>query len=161
MAFGNLPVSWAGITFIAVAIILAVIETQVAGWGVLGVGSIVCFIIGGIVLFGETTPTMPSVNVSRWLVGGIAAAFALSLLYLTQVIYQSRRQGNEPLRPSLVGMSGTVTGELTPRGIVLVGSETWTAVSLDGNVISVGEPVRVSKVEGLIVTVSRQETEDA
>ena len=161
LAFGNLPVSWAGITFIAVAIILAVIETQVAGWGVLGVGSIVCFIIGGIVLFGETTPTMPSVNVSRWLVGGIAAAFALSLLYLTQVIYQSRRQGNEPLRPSLVGMSGTVTGELTPRGVVQVGSETWTAVSLDGNVISVGEPVRVSKVEGLIVTVSRQETEDA
>ena len=161
LAFGNLPVSWAGITFIVVAILLAVIETQVAGWGVLGVGSIVCFIIGGIVLFGETTPTMPSVNVSRWLVGGIAAAFALSLFYLTQVIYQSRRQGNEPLRPSLVGMSGTVTGELTPRGVVQVGSETWTAVSLDGNVINVGESVKVSKVYGLIVTVSRQETEDA
>ena len=157
LAFGNLPVSWAGVIFILVAIGLAVLETQVAGWGVLGVGSIVCFIVGGVVLFGETTPTMPSVQVSRWLVGGIAGAFTLSLLYLTQVIYQSRREGKEPLRPSLVGMSGTVTGELSPRGIVQVGSETWTAVSGDGNVIGVGEPVRVSKVDGLIVTVSRQE----
>lgn len=157
LAFGNLPVNWAGVAFILVAIVLAVLETQVAGWGVLGVGSIVCFVIGGIVLFGDTTPTMPAVHVNRWLVGGIAGTLALTLFYVVRVIYQSRRQGNEALRPALVGMTGTVTGELSPRGIVQVGNETWTAVSRDGNVIGVGEPVRVSKVDGLIVTVSRQE----
>lgn len=161
LAFGNLPVTLAGVIFIGVAIVLAVLETQVSGWGILGVGSIVCFIIGGVVLFGDTTPTMPSVHVSRWLVAGVASVFALSLFSLSRVIYQSRRQGNESLRPSLVGMSGTVTGEISPRGLVQVGSETWTAVSGDGNVIGVGEPVRVSKVDGLIVTVSRQENEDA
>ena len=160
LAFGNLPVNWAGVIFIGVAIGLAVLETQVAGWGVLGVGSIVCFVIGGVVLFGETTPTMPSIHVSRWLIGGIAGGLALTLYYVVRIIYQSRKQGDGPLRPSLVGMSGTVTGELSPRGIVQVGSETWTAVSGDGNVIGVGEPVRVSKVEGLIVTVSRQDEEE-
>ncbi len=159
LAFGNLPVNWAGVIFIGVAIALAVLETQVAGWGVLGVGSIVCFIIGGVVLFGDTTPTMPAIHVSRWLVGGIAATVALTLFWVMRIIQQSRRQGNEPLRPSLLGLSGTVTGELSPRGIVRVGSETWTAVSQDGNVIGVGEPVKVSKVDGLIVTVSRQEKE--
>ena len=159
LAFGNLPVNWAGVIFILVAIGLAVLETQVAGWGVLGIGSIVCFIIGGVVLFGETTPTMPSAQVSRWLVGGIAGALALTLLFVVRVIYQSRRQGNEQLRPSMVGMSGTVTGALSPRGIVQLGSETWTALSEDGNVIGVGEPVRVSKVDGLIVTVFRQNGE--
>ena len=159
LAFGNLPVNWFGVAFILVAIGLALLETQVSGWGILGIGSIACFIIGGVVLFGETTPTMPSVHVSRWLVGGIAGALALTMLFLVRVILQSRRQGQEPLRPALVGMTGTVTGELSPRGIVQVGSETWTAVSGDGNVIAVGEPVRVSKVDGLIVTVSRQEEE--
>jgi membrane-bound ClpP family serine protease len=57
-------------------------------------------------------------------------------------------------------MTGTVTGELDPRGVISVGSETWTAVSEDGNVISVGEPVRVSKADGLILTVSRQDEEN-
>lgn len=160
LAFGNLPVSWAGVVFILVAFVLVALEIVVAGFGILGVGAIVCFIVGGVILFGGSSPTMPSESVSRWLVGGIAGALALTLLFVVRVIYQSRRAGNLPLRPSLVGMSGTVTGELTPRGVIQLGSETWTAVSEDGNVISVGEPVKVSKVAGLILTVSRQDQED-
>jgi membrane protein implicated in regulation of membrane protease activity len=37
-----------------------------------------------------------------------------------------------------------------------VGNETWTAISEDGSVISIGEPVEVRSVEGLILTVFRQ-----
>ena len=160
LAFGNLPVNWAGVAFLFVAIALVALEIVVAGFGILGVGAIVCFIIGGLILFGGTSPTMPSVTVNRWLVGGIAGGLALTLLFVVRTIYQSRRAGDQPLRPALVGMSGTVTGELSPRGIVQVGSETWTAISEDGNVIGVGEPVNVSKVDGLILTVSRQDDED-
>jgi membrane-bound ClpP family serine protease len=53
-------------------------------------------------------------------------------------------------------MRGRVTGELTPRGIVLVGNETWTAISEDDSLIQIGEPVEVSSVDGLILTVFRQ-----
>ncbi len=161
LAFGNLPVNWAGVAFILVAIVLVVLEIVVAGFGILGVGAIVSFIVGGVILFGGDSPTMPSTPVSRWLVAGVAGALALTLSFVVWMIYQSRRAGNQSLRPSLVGMSGTVTGELAPRGIIRVGSETWTAISEDGNVISVGEPVKVSKVDGLILTVSRQDEEDA
>ncbi len=79
---------------------------------------------------------------------------------MVRVIYQSRRTGKEPLRPSLLGMSGTVTGELAPRGVIQVESETWTAVSEDGSVIEVGEPVKIARIDGLILTVSRQDEED-
>ena len=161
LAFGNLPVNWAGVAFILVAIVLAALEIQVAGWGILGIGAIVSFVIGGLVLFGGTSPTMPSAPPSRWLVGGIAGALALALLYVLRVIVQSRRAGSVPLRPSLVGMTGTVTGELAPRGVILVENETWTAISEDGTVIGVGEPVKVSKVAGLVLTVSRQHEENA
>ena len=160
LALGNLPVNWAGVAFILVAIVLAVLEVQVSGWGILGVGSIVSFIIGALVLFGGSSPTMPSVGVNLYLVGSIAGVLALTLLYVARVMYQSRRAGREPLGPSLVGVSATVTSELAPRGVIRVGSETWTAVSEDGNVISVGEQVKVSKVGGLIVTVSRQDGEE-
>ena len=160
LALGNLPVNWAGVAFILVAIVLAVLEIQVSGWGILGVGSIVSFVIGALVLFGGSSPTMPSVGVNLYLLGSIAGALALSLLYVARVISQSRRAEREPLGSSLVGMTGTVTGELAPRGVIRVGSETWTAVSEDGNVIGVGEQVKVSKVDGLIVTVSRQDGEE-
>ena len=159
LAFGNLPVNYLGVAFILVAVALAVLETQVAGWGILGVGSIVSFIFGGLVLFGGSSPTMPSDQVSVWLLVSIAGVLAVAMLFLARFIYQSRRGGQQPSRPSLVGETGTVTGELAPRGVIRVGAETWTAVSEDGNVIGIGEAVKISKVDGLIVTVSRQDQE--
>ena len=75
-------------------------------------------------------------------------------------MYQSRRAGLEPLHPGLVGMSGTVTRELAPRGVIRVGSETWTADSQDGTVIPVGESVNVSREDGLILTVTRSDRDN-
>ena len=160
LALGNLPVNWVGVAFILVAIVLAVLEVTVAGFGILGVGAVVSFVIGGLILFGGTSPTLPSLSVSRWLLGGVTAVLAFTALYVARSVYQSRRAGREPTMPAIVGATGTVTGELTPRGVVQVGNEAWTAVSEDGNVIGVGEPVKVSKVDGLILTVSRQAGEE-
>ena len=161
LAFGNLPVNYAGVAFILVAIGLVALEVVVAGFGILGVGAIVCFIVGALIIFGGTSPTMPSAPVSRWLVGGVSGAVAIGLFYVVWTAYQSRRAGRQPMTPALVGMSGTVTGELDPRGVIRVGSETWTAISEDGNVIKIGEPVIVSKVDGLILTVSREDNENS
>ena len=36
LALGNLPFNWAGVVFILLAIALAVLEIQVAGFGILG-----------------------------------------------------------------------------------------------------------------------------
>ena len=157
LALGNLPVNWAGVAFILVAIALAALEIQVSGWGILVVGSIVSFIIGGIVLFGGTSPTMPSAPVSPWLLGSIAGVLGLTLLYVVRTIWQSRRAGPLETAPSVVGALGTVSSDLAPRGLVRLSSGIWTAVSEDGNVISTGESVRVTQVDGLTVTVTRQE----
>lgn len=156
LALGNLPVNWAGAAFMLAAIVLGILETQVAGFGVLGIGAIVSFVVGGLVLFGGASPTMPSVSVSLWLLGSFAGALALALLYVVRSIYQSRREGGAATLPVLVGAIGTVASELAPRGVVRVGSESWTAVSEDGTVIPVGETVRIVGVDGLILTVGRQ-----
>lgn len=160
LALGNLPVNWAGVIFILVAVALVVLEATVAGFGILGVGAAVCFIIGGLILFGGTSPTLPSIGVNRWLLGGFTAVFAFTAVYVGRTVYQSRRAGREPSRPAIVGATGTVTGELAPTGVVQVQNETWTAVSEDGNVIHVGEAVRVISVDGLILTVFRSEDAD-
>ena len=70
--------------------------------------------------------------------------------------YQSRKQGPPLKEAVLIGSRGTVTHELAPRGVVLVGNETWTAISEDDSVISVDEPVEVRSVNGLILTVFRR-----
>ncbi len=159
LAIGNLPVNWAGVVFIVLAMVLVVLEVAVAGFGILGVGAIVSLIVGGLLLFtqfGTPSPTLPSISVSRWVLIGTVAVIGLSLAYIVGLAYQSRRQGPPEKVSVLTGSMGTVTGELAPRGVVLVGNETWTAISEDDSVISVGEPVEVRSVNGLILTVFRQ-----
>ena len=160
LAFGNLPVSWAGVVFLLLAFALAALEIVVAGFGVLGIGAVVSFIVGAVILFGGDPPTMPETEVNRWLVGGVSGALGLTLGFTMLMIYQSRRGGRTPLVEELDGMKGTVTATLAPRGAVRVRNETWTAVSEDGNVINEGETVTVRKVDGLILTVARPEQRD-
>ena len=159
LALGNLPVNWAGVVFVILASVLTVLEIVVAGFGILGVGAVVSLIVGGLILFtqfGDVSPTMPTIAVSRWLLSGTGGVVALTLMYVVRSAYQSRREGPPEKASALAGMQGTVTGELKPRGIVLVGNETWTAISEDDSVISIGEPVEVRSVDGLVLTVFRQ-----
>lgn len=157
LAAGNLPVNWAGVVFVLLAVVLAIIETQVLGFGILGVGSIISFVLGGLLLFsqfGDKSPILPEVSVNLWLLGGMAAILGLVLLYVVRTIYRSRMATPESTGPALLGASGVVAIDLAPRGRVRFGDETWTAVSQDGTVISQGESVRVTKIDGLILTVS-------
>ena len=76
------------------------------------------------------------------------------MTYVGLSAYQLRREVSPEKSHSLIGMQATVTTELSPRGIVLVGNETWTAISDDGRVITTGEAVEVQSEDGLILTVS-------
>jgi membrane-bound ClpP family serine protease len=46
---------------------------------------------------------------------------------------------------------------MDPRGTVRVANDTWTAVSADGGYISAGEQVKVISIDGLVLTVARQD----
>ena len=160
LALGNLPVNWAGVAFILLAVALAFLEVQVAGFGVLGVGAAISFIIGGLLLFfhtGAPSPTMPRIGVSMWVLAPTAAALVLGGGWALSTIVRSRRMEPVPTAPSLVGATGYATTTLDPRGTVQVASETWTAVAEGGQTISQGEAVTVVQVEGLILTVRRAE----
>jgi membrane-bound serine protease (ClpP class) len=158
LAIGNLPVNWGGVVFILLAVALAGFEVAVSGFGVLGIGAIVCLVVGGFLLFaqfGDASPTLPPIEVNPWLVGGSGAVLTAVLAYTLFNAVQSRREGRSDPASELIGTTGVVTGRLDPLGVVRVSNETWTAVSEGGRVIEVGEPVQVTGVEGLVVTVSR------
>ena len=157
LALGNLPVNWAGVVFILLAVVLIVLEIAVSGFGILGVGATVSLIVGGFLLFnqfGDISPYQPFFNVNRWLLYGSSGVVGVAMTYVGLSAYQLRREGSPEKSHRLIGMQATVTTELSPRGIVLVGNETWTAISDDGRVITTGEAVEVQSEDGLILTVS-------
>ena len=84
--------------FVLLAVVLVILETQVSGFGILGVGSIISFVVGGLLLFsqfGDRSPTLPEVSVSLWLIGGMAATLALAVLF---IVPRAWRHLNPPVR---------------------------------------------------------------
>ena len=166
VSFGNLPVNWAGVGLIILAMGLLVAELMVAGFGILGVGSLICFILGGLLLFdnfGAPDPGGLDISVNTWLIVSLAAVFGIGGLWILRTMVRSRRgeRQDRPSAPQLMGLVGEVVHELTPRGTVLIADEIWTAISEDGTVIPTGEKVIVRGLEGVILTVVRsQRSED-
>ena len=156
LALGSLPVNWAGVALIALAMVLGFLETQVTGFGVLGVGAAVCLILGGFLLFaqfGDPSPTLSPISVNPFLVVATAGSLVAGLLYLVWTIRKSNRQELGEDEVHLVGRVGTVITELAPRGVVRMEDGNWTAVADDDRVIGEGEKVIVVQMDSLILTV--------
>ena len=172
LALGNLPFNWAGIAFIALAVILAVLEIFVSGFGALGIGAVVSLIIGGLLLFGsfgggDIPAGFPDVSVSPWLLVGVGGFLALCAGYLAYEAIASRVGSRRAATAGaafpdsdgrssashLIGQTGVVTSPLRPRGIVALHNETWSGVSSDGSPIPAGRSVRVVAVDGLVLMV--------
>ena len=156
LALGSLPVNWAGVALIILAMALAFLETQVSGFGVLGVAAAICLVLGGFLLFaqfGTPSPTLPPVSVNPFLIVATAAILAGGLLYLMWCIRKSQREDRSEDSFHLMGRLGTVVTELSPRGVVRMEDGNWTAVTDDEQVIAEGEKVIVIGVDDLVLTV--------
>ncbi len=156
LALGSLPVNWAGVALIALAMVLIFLETQVSGFGVLGVGAAICLILGGFLLFaqfGDPSPTLSPISVNPWLIVATAGTLGGGLLYLVWTIRKSQQKDFGEDTIHLVGRTGTVVTELAPRGIVRMEEGNWTAVADDDRVIAEGEKVIVVEMDDLVLTV--------
>ncbi len=156
MSLGNLPVNWAGAALILLGVALIVAEFYVAGFGILGIGGIVSFIIGGLLLFahfGSPSPTEPSLGVSLWVLIPLAAVVAaVGLWVMMTIVRQHKVERVLDMSPE-IGSEGVATTDLDPRGTVRLNTQIWTAYSKYGSIVHSGEAVRVVAKEGAVLAV--------
>ena len=158
LVLGNLPVNWAGVAFILLAMALLFLEVQVAGFGILGAGAIISFVIGGLLLFdrfGAPSPTAPSMGVSLWVLLPMAALLLGGGGWFVMTMVRSRQTVSVSTAETVVGNVGIVTKDLAPTGTVKLTSESWTAIADDEEMIAAGERVEVVGLEGLTLRVSK------
>ena len=158
LGLGNLPVNWAGVVFILLALVLFVLEINISGFGALGVGAIVSFLVGSFLLFfhfAPASPTAPTIGVNLWVLIPTVAVLTGGGGWVFWTITKSRRGEPAMAISRLAGARGYATTDLNPRGTVQVANDSWRAVAESDEVIRKGEEVEVVKVEGIIVTVRK------
>jgi membrane-bound ClpP family serine protease len=87
-------------------------------------------------------------------IGIVVGAF---VFIVHRAIVPSLRRKQETGAEGMLGLSGEVTEELSPGGIIRVKGEYWQAKST-GDTIKVGETVLITGIEGLMLEVKRKET---
>jgi membrane-bound serine protease (ClpP class) len=155
-ALGTLPVGYAGAGLLLLALALLLAELHAPGFGAFGIGALVAFVLGSLLLFVPVTPpspAAPTVRVSPWLITSMTAAFALAIMLVAHRVWAAQRMKPQTGAEALIGLVGEATSRLAPEGTVRIYGEAWSARS-EGPAIESGTPVRVERSEGVVLIVS-------
>jgi membrane-bound ClpP family serine protease len=93
------------------------------------------------------TASARSAEAGWWLVALSATACAGGAILAAAALRQ-RLRGTLAVLPSLRGATGVAVTDLSPRGVVRVGGENWSAESVSGR-LPLGAPVHVLGVRGV------------
>lgn len=159
VGIGNLPVNWIGLVLMGGGLALLFVELQAPGWGGFGAAGGIAFIIGGFLLFGDTSvPGLPApdMRVGWAVLAGTAAFIALSVFGLFHFSRKARGITVVSRASQIVGQTGVVRSTLDPTGTVYLAGELWTAESETGDTIESGETVVASELEGVTLKVVRE-----
>jgi membrane-bound serine protease (ClpP class) len=151
-AFQTLPVNYAGVLLIALAIVLFILEMKITSYGLLSLGGIISLFLGSIMLFEGTAPEMRlSWGVLVPTVGMVSGFFVV----VAGLVFRSQMSKPMTGEKGLIGEVGVAKSRLEPEGKVFVHGEIWNAVAPEN--IEVGTRVRVVAVNRLVVTVEKVE----
>ncbi len=145
-SFQTLPVNYAGLLLIALAIIFFIAEIKVASYGILSLGGVVSLTLGSIMLFEDVGVSLRLMAPTIVLIGG----FFVIVSTLAFRAYHSKPQSGIE---GLIGEVGVVEKPIDPEGLVFVHGEYWRAVSSEK--LQPGEKVAVEEVTGLLLKVKK------
>jgi membrane-bound serine protease (ClpP class) len=147
-AFHLLPVSYAGLALVLLGVAFMVAELFVPAYGSLGVGGVVAFVTGSVMLIDTD---IPGFSVPIALILAVAAVSAAFVFLVIGTAMKARRRPVVSGREELIGSDGVVLEDFEGEGWARVHSETWRIRS--ATPLKAGQRVRVAAMEGLMLDV--------
>ncbi len=153
-----LPVNFAGVLLILLALALFILEAKFTSHGVLAFGGIVSMILGAMFLIRSP---LTAGGVSLGVALAATLPFALITVFLMRLVLRSRTWKMTTGKEELVGEQGIAISDLAAgaEGMIRVHGELWSAISTQA--VAEGKAVRVRSVEGLKLHVEPEEASAA
>ncbi|RJP68034.1 MAG: nodulation protein NfeD [Candidatus Abyssobacteria bacterium SURF_17] len=147
-SFQTLPVNYAGLLLIILAIILFIAEAKVTSYGLLTIGGLISMTLGSIMLIDSPYEFL---RVSNAVIFPVVFSTAAIVVFLVTLIIRAHSRKSVVGEEGLVGLIGTAETDIAPEGKVFVHGEIWNARST--NPINRGSRVKVVTVDGMTVVV--------
>jgi membrane-bound serine protease (ClpP class) len=151
-SFQTLPVNYAGILLIILAVIFFILEMKITSYGLLSIAGIVSFFLGSLMLFEKS----PELDLSWKVFLPTVILVSGFFVVVAGLVFKSHLSKPKTGVKGLVGEIGVVKKAILPEmGKVFVHGELWNATAKIP--IEAGTRVKVVAVENLVITVESAE----
>jgi membrane-bound serine protease (ClpP class) len=143
-SFQTLPVNYAGLLLILLAVVLFILEIKVTSFGLLTIGGIISMTIGSLMLFDSPIPFFrTSLSV---IIPSITVTVALFVITVSLVVKAQKRKPATGVE-GLIGSTGVAKTDIHRDGSVFLHGEIWSAWS--DTAVKKGEEIVVEEMEDL------------
>lgn len=150
-SFQTLPVNYAGLLLIILAIIMFILEVKIVSHGILTIGGIISMILGSIMLFESPAPFM---KLSFYIILPAVIITASFFTLTFSLAFKAYKRKPVTGLEGLMGEKGIAVTDITKEGgMVLLHGERWSAFSDEP--ITKGEKIVIESIEGLTVKVKK------
>jgi membrane-bound serine protease (ClpP class) len=144
-----LPVNYAGLALILLGVAFFVAEAFVPSFGALGIGGVVAFALGALLLVDSDSPGFAI----PWpLIGALALVSAAIVIGIASMAAKARRRPVVSGAPRMIGALGEVIEFNSGHGWAEVEGERWQVRAAQP--LHTGQRVRVTRLDGLTLEVS-------
>lgn len=153
-AFQTLPVNYAGLALIFLAVILFIAEVKIVSHGLLAIGGIISMFLGSLMLISSP---FELVSISLSLIITTVVVAAIFFLWIVGLGLKAQRRKPATGVDGMIGEEGSVIEEIKPGAIgqVLVHGEIWKATS--DKFLPVGNKVIVESFKNWTLKVKPKE----
>jgi len=144
-----LPINWAGVALLVLALALFVLEAKFTSHGMLGIGGTISMVLGALLLVNGP----PEMRIHLTTALAVALPFAAITMFLVSIVIKARQNKVLTGSEGMVGELGIARTALEPEGQVLIRGEYWNAVATSP--VPAGAHVRVKGVAGMKLQVEQ------
>ncbi|MGB9595015.1 MAG: NfeD family protein [Candidatus Poribacteria bacterium] len=157
-ALQTLPVNYAGILLILLALILFILEVKVTSYGALSIGGIIAMILGSLMLIDSSEPYAYIFKISYQLI--LPAVIVTAVFFIFGMVLVARTQKKKVItgREGLIGSIGICSTEINPEGKIFLHGELWNSIS-DEHIMP-KEKVKVVDIDGFTLKVEKFKKND-
>ncbi len=151
-AMHTLPINYAGLALIILAVILFVLEIHVVSHGVLSIGAVIALLLGSFMLLKNESPLEFARISKAVIIPTVVMVAAFFLWMVTLGIKAQRRKNNVTGAESLPGTTGIAMEDFEHEGMVLMQGELWKAETT-GVSVKKGQRIKITSRRNLTLLV--------
>jgi membrane-bound serine protease (ClpP class) len=149
-AFQVLPVNYAGLLLILFGLVLFILEVKVTSFGLLTIGGLLSLVLGSMMLMDST---LPELQISLRVIVPVTLTLASLTIFLVRLGIAAQLKRPETGDAGMIDAPGEAITPIAPEreGRVRTHGEIWRAIATEP--VAEGDRVRVTRVNGLVLTV--------